>query len=148
MAQITVNAKTYELVPLNDLTLDEAMVMWEYTKISLDQIPDLEGFNPGVTAALIHIAVARAETGETTKTIRQVVGQIKMSELEQVFAQISEDVEELPPPNAPEPSSPSSGSGETSSPTGEPAQAPTPANGSGSRGLDTGATYDRVTSAL
>jgi hypothetical protein len=139
MAQITVNAKPYELVTLDDLTLDEAIVMWEYTKLSLDQIPDLEGFHPGVVAALIHVAVARAEPGETAKTIRQVVGQIKVRELERVFADISVEVEELPPPNAPGSRSPSSGSGETSSTTGEPAQEPTEANGSGSPGSDTGA---------
>jgi hypothetical protein len=146
MAVITVNAKPYELVSLDDLTLDEAIVMWEYTKLSLDQIPDLEGFHPGVVAGLIHVAVARAEPGESTKTIRQVVGQIKVSELQDVFADISVEVEELPPPSAPGQSSPSSSSGEGSSPTGEPAPEPTPANGSGSLSSDTGAASDRVTS--
>jgi hypothetical protein len=140
MPVITVNGKPYELVSISDLTLNEAIVVWEYAKISLDQVPDLEGFHPGLVAALIHVAVARAEPGETTKTIRQVVGRIKVSELEQVFADISEEVEEVPPPSAPEPSSPSSDSGGTSSIIGEPAPAPAPANGSGSPGSGTGAT--------
>jgi hypothetical protein len=138
MPQITVNGKPYELVMLSDLTLDEAIVVWDYAKVSLDQVPDLEGFHPGLVAALIHVAVARAEPGETQKSIRQVVGKIKVSELEQVFTEISVEVEELPPPSATEPSSPSTGSGETSSATGEPAPAPTEANGSGSPGSDTG----------
>src|SRR4029077_5127085 len=139
MALITVNGKPYELVSLDDLTLDEAIVVWEYAKVSLDQIPDLEGFHPGVVAALIHVAVARAEPGETAKMIRQVVGKIKVSELEQVFADISEEVEEVPPPSAPGSSSPSTGSGETSEPTSELPPAPSAANGSGSPGSDTGA---------
>jgi hypothetical protein len=129
MAEITVNGRTYELVPLNELTLDEAIVVWEYSKLSLDQIADLEGFHPGVVAALIHIAVARAETGETSKTIRNT--------------DISEEVEELPSPEEPDASSPTSGSGGTSSPTGAPAPAHIPANGSGSPGSATGATSDQ-----
>jgi hypothetical protein len=140
MAQIIVNGKPYELVNLNDLTLDEAIVVWDYAKVSLDQIPDLDGFHPGVVAALIHVAVARAEPGETQKSIRGVVGKIKVSELEQVFADISEEVEELPPPSGPDASSPSSDSGEGSSPTGEPAPAATEANGSGSPSSGTGST--------
>ena len=140
MAEITVNGRTYELVPLNELTLDEAIVVWEYSKLSLDQIADLEGFHPGVVAALIHIAVARAETGETSKTIRKTVGRIKVADLEAIFTDISEEVEELPPPEEPDASSPTSGSGETSPPTGAPAPAHIPANGSGSRGSGTGAT--------
>jgi hypothetical protein len=140
MAEITVNGRTYELVPLNELTLDEAIVVWEYSKLSLDQIADLEGFHPGVVAALIHIAVARAETGETSKTIRKTVGRIKVADLEAIFTDISEEVEELPPPNEPDASSPTSGSGETSPATGAPAPAHIPANGSGSPGSATGAT--------
>src|SRR4029077_6451145 len=119
MALITVNGKPYELVSLDDLTLDEAIVVWEYAKVSLDQIPDLEGFHPGLVAALIHVAVARAEPGETAKTIRQVVGKIKVSELERVFADISVEVEELPPPSVPDVNSQSTASGATFSATGE-----------------------------
>jgi hypothetical protein len=147
MAQITVNGRPYELVTLDDLTLDEAIVVWDYSKMSLDQIPDLEGFHPGVVAALIHIAVARGEPGETAKAIRQAVGRIKVDELQAIFADLSVEVEELPPPDAPEPTSTSSGSGEVSSTTSEPHPEPSPANGSGSRGSDTGATSDPVTSA-
>lgn len=147
MAQITVNGRIYELVTLDDLTLDEAIVVWEYSKLSLDQIPDIEGFHPGVVAALIHIAVARGEPGETAKTIRQTVGKIKVAELQAIFMDMSEEVEELPPPTAPDATSPSSGSGVTSSTTGEPAPEPSQENGSGSLGSDTGAISDPVTSA-
>jgi len=148
MPQITVNGRQYELVTLDDLTLDEAIVVWDYTKLSLDQIPDLEGFHPGLTAALIHIAVARAEPGETTKTIRQQVGRIKVSELEKVFADISVEVDELPPPNAPDVSLPSGGSGEDSSATSAPPPEATGQNGTGHPGSATGATSDQPTLVL
>ena len=148
MAQITVNARTYELVTVDDLTLDEAMVVWEYTKLSLDQLPDIGGFHPGLIKALIHISVARGEPGETQRTIGQTVGQIKLKELNTVFLEISEEVDELPPPGGQAATSPGSGSGAGSSPTGEPAPEPSPLNGSGSPSSATGVTSVPVTSPI
>ena len=139
MPVITFNGKPYELVTLDDVTIDEAIVVWDYAHVSLDQIPDLEGMHPGVVKALIHIAVARGEPGETPKTIREMVGRLKMTELQDVFQEISEEVDELPPPNEPDAGSPSTGSGVISEPTGEPAPAPSEGNGSGSPGSATGA---------
>ena len=114
----------------------------------MDQIPDLEGFHPGLTAALIHISVARAETGESAKVIRETVGRIKVADLEQVFGDMSVEVDELPPPDAGPSSSPNDGSGEASSTTGEQAPVNARVNGSGSPGSDTGATSDPLTSVL
>jgi hypothetical protein len=139
MAQITVNSRVYDLVTIDQLTLDEAIVIWDYAHLSIDQIPDMDGFHPGVVAALIHISVARAEPGETARTIRRTVGQIKVADLEQVFMDISEDTDQVPPPDAPSSSSPSDGSGADSSGTGAPDPDNTQANGSGSPGSATGA---------
>ena len=92
MAQITVNGRPYELVPIDDLTLDEAMILNEYSKLTLDQIPDIEGFHPGVTKALIHIAVGvRVSRTETARTIRDTVGKLKIRDLLSVFEDISEE---------------------------------------------------------
>jgi hypothetical protein len=153
MAQIHVNGSSYELVTLGELTLDEAITVYEYAKVTLDQIPDMEGFHPGITAALIHISVARGEPGETQKTIRRTVGAIPVVDLQKVFADISVDTEdaELPPPQGPgaPPSSggSSNGSGAASSTPGEPAPDSTEDSGTGGPGSDTGATSDPVTSA-
>lgn len=145
MAQITVNARSYELVTLDDLTLDEAMVLWDYTRMNLDEVAEVEGFHAGVTKALIHISVARGEPGETSRTIGQTVGQIKLRELNSVFTEISEEVDERPPPA---PASSSSGSGAGSSSTGEPPPAANGPNGSGSPGWATGATSDPAISPI
>src|SRR3954463_10280446 len=83
MADIHVNGRHYPLVSIDELTLDEAMVVYDYTKMSLDQIPDLEGFHPGLIAALIHIAVARCEPRETGRQIRTTVGTTPVSSLEE-----------------------------------------------------------------
>lgn len=149
--QITVNGRSYRMVAVNEFTLDEAMIVWEYTKLGLDQIPDLEGDHPGLVAALIHIAVARGEPDESYKSIRRVVGQLPVTELDNVFAQISEEADRLPPPNGPDvargPDATTNASGAGSETPGVSPPAVSLPNSSGSRGSATGATSDPVTSA-
>jgi hypothetical protein len=143
MSQIHVNGRDYELVTVDQLTLDEAIVVYEYTRMSLDQISDADGFHPGLIAALIHISVARGEPGETTASLRKAVGAIPVADLETVFADA-----ELPPPQ-PEPTSAdglSDDSGAVSSTTSEQGPADIPEPGTGSRGSDTSAASGRLTS--
>jgi hypothetical protein len=116
VADIHVNGRTYPLVSLDGLTLDEAMVVYDYTKMSLDQIPDLDGFHPGLIAALIHVSVQRGEPRETARQIRAAVGAIPVASLEQVFMDISEEVpDDVDPPPAARPSNGSGGGSSTSS---------------------------------
>jgi len=143
VADIHVNGRTYPLVSLDELTLDEAMVFYDYTKMSLDEIPDLEGFHPGVVAALIHVAVARGEPRETGRQIRQAVGKIPMSSLEQVFMDISEEAGDVDPP----PASRTNGSGGGSSTSSDTAPDDTTQVSTGSPGWATGATSHRPISA-
>jgi len=141
MAEIQVNGRTYKLVGFDEYTLNEAMVFWEYTKMSQAEIADLDGFNPAVIAAMIHIAVARGEPGETERSIRAAVGAIPVSKLNEVFMEVSVEVpDEIPLPDAT-----ANGSGGGSSTSSVPPPAPSTPPASGSPGLATGATYDRQT---
>lgn len=143
MADIHVNGRTYPLVSLDELTLNEAMVVYDYTKLSLDQIPDLEGFHPGLIAALIHVAVQRGEPRETARQIRETVGNIHVSSLEQVFMDISEEVpDDVDPPQAVRQSNGSGGGSSTSSVSGPDDVTQVSI---GSPGLDTGATWPQKT---
>jgi hypothetical protein len=143
VAEIHVNGRDYQLVSIDQLTLDEAMLVWDYTKLSLDQLGDLEGFHPGLIAALIHISVARGQPGEPARQIRQVVGKLPVAELENVFMDISEEVPDTDPP----PASTNGASGAGSSTSTEPAPADTPRASTGSPGSATGATSAPGTSA-
>ena len=142
MADINVNGRVYQLVTIDELTLAEAMVLWEYTKMGLDEIAANEGFNPGVIAALIHVSVARGEPGETDRSIRQVVGAIPVARLNDVFVDVSVEV----PDEIPLPESSSNGSGGASPPSTVQPPAPVTPPVTGSPGLATGATYDPRTS--
>ena len=144
MADIHVNGRTYPLVSLDELTLNEAMVVYDYTKMSLDEIPDLEGFHPGLIAALIHVAVQRGEPRETARQIRDTVGAIPVASLEQVFMDISEEVpDDVDPPRLPEQSNGSGGGSSTSS---EPDPDDATPLFTGSPGSVTGVTWPHATS--
>jgi len=141
MAEIQVNGRTYRLVGFDEYTLNEAMVFFEYTKMSQAEIVDIDGFNPAVVAAMIHIAVARGEPGETERSIRAAVGAIPVAKLNEVFMEVSVEVpDELPLPDATR-----NGSGDGSSTSSELPLALSPPQASGSPGSATGAAYDRQT---
>jgi len=110
--------------------LAEAMVVFDYTKMGLDEIAEVEGFNPGVIAALIHVSVARGEPGETDRQIRAVVGAIPVARLNEVFMDVSVEV----PDEVPLPAATSNGSGGGSSTSSAPPQAPSTQPATGSRG--------------
>jgi len=130
MAEIQVNGRTYPLVTIDELTLAEAMVVWDYTRMGLDEIADIEGFYPGVIAALIHVSVARGEPDENDRQIRQVVGAIPVAKLNEVFMDVSVEV----PDEVPLPDNTSNGSGDGSPTSSVPALAPSTRPVTGSRG--------------
>jgi len=141
---INYGGREYDLVMLDQFTINEAIVLWNYAQLSLADIPDLEGFHPGVIAAIIHVSIARVEVDQSEKSIRKAVGAIPIADLEAMFVAVSEEVDELPPSNG---SAGSNGSSEptgTSGASGGPDTAPTltnvPATGSGTRLSATGAT--------
>jgi len=130
MAEINVNGRTYQLVTIDELTLAEAMVVWDYTRMGLDEIADIEGFYPGVIAALIHVSVARGQPDENDRQIRQVVGAIPVAKLNEVFMDVSVEV----PDEVPLPDNTSNGSGDGSRTSSVPAPAPSTRPVTGSRG--------------
>ena len=141
MAEINVNGRVYQLVTLDELTLAEAMVVWDYTRMGLDEIAEIEGFNPGVIASLIHVSVARGEPHENDRQIRAVVGAIPVARLNEVFIEVSVEV----PDEVPLPDATSNGSGDGSSTSSAQLPAPSTPPATGSRGSATGATYGRRT---
>jgi hypothetical protein len=130
MADIQVNGRTYRLVAFDEYTLNEAMVFWDYTKMSQAEISEVEGFNPAVIAAMIHIAVARGEPGETERSIRAAVGQIPVAKLNDVFMEVSVEA----PDDVPLPDATRNGSGDGSSTSSVQPPAPSTQPVTGSRG--------------
>lgn len=149
---IKFNGREYPIVPLDEFTIDEAILLYDYSKMGPDEVMEMEGFHPGVVGALINVAVARVQPETPQKEIRAAIGVTKLSDLEEIFAGISEEAvdETVPPPNGP--SEPTEldeterSSGADSSRTGGTYPDAIGANGSGMPGLVPAATSVRVTS--
>ena len=144
--------KTYPLVSVTDFTVDENLVLWHWAQIGPDQIPELAGVHVGVLAAIIEVSVAREDPRIQTRQLRQEIGKLKQTDLEEVLADLLGDDDTVETPtSAPTVSAPNdentTSSGEDSSPTGASLRAVTEANGSGSGGSDGSSTSDLATSA-
>lgn len=99
--RIVIDGREYGMPAEETLTLDEAIVIHDYSKLTLDQIEG-NGGHPGLIKALIHIAVARARKDLTAKDISGIVGSLTLTQL--VEAQQGSDAR---PPDSPEESKPS-----------------------------------------
>jgi len=150
---ITIDGHRIDLAPLDSYTMDDAMVLWAYTEMTLDQVAETDGFVPGVVAALIHVSIGRAYPKMQEKQIRKQVGAIPLTDLAAIFEDISVEVDEqVPPPSALEPTSAdattAAASGPTSGGGGELSLVNNQDPGSGQRGsLTSLADFARVTSA-
>jgi hypothetical protein len=105
MAKIKFNGEEYELVDFNTITIDEALILREYSDLNIDQVEDA-GFHAGIIGALIHISVSRADPTITKKQLRELVGKMPMADLAQVFEDIATETDEddARPPASPAPS--------------------------------------------
>lgn len=141
MADIHWNGRDYPLVPIDQVTIDEAILIERYSGVTMDRIPEMDNVTLGVVKALIHISVARVEVDESEVSIGKAVGRTPYLDLQKILLAVSEEVddESVPPPNATSSDASSTGSGGSSEPTGEPAPDSSPENGTGSRGSATGA---------
>lgn len=94
-----IDGEEYPFDSADSLTMDEAIILHDYSGLTLDQLVDIEGFNPKVIAAFMHIAVLRRKPDLKQAQIRKLVGAVKIEDLEGAF----EEAEAEPGPPAPAP---------------------------------------------
>ena len=149
---IKFNGADYEAVPLDEFTIDEALILWDYAKMGPDEVVEVEGFHPGVVKALIHVAVARARPDVSARELGRLIGAVPLAKLDDIFQDISEEVDDpsVPPPSGPEPESKTDesngSSGDGSSSGGARPLAVIPGDGSGPLGSALSADSGRVMS--
>lgn len=100
---ITINHQKIEFVPLDDYDIDEAVVLYEWCQMTLDQVAEIKGFVPGVVAGLIHVSVQRANPNISKKAVRDMVGKLKVVDLQTVFEDMTVETtkdDAGPPANA------------------------------------------------
>lgn len=106
------NGEDLELPEVSTVDLDEAIVLYNYSGLTLDQLEDLEGLHPGVLAGLVHIAVARANPDMKAKDIEKAVRKLNLADL---LASVKDEKEKEPEPDLLKHSNKSSGGNGASS---------------------------------
>ena len=96
-AKFVINGRDYDIPGIDTFNLDEAMVLYHYSKLTLDQVADLEGVHPGVVAALLHVGIARAEPDARLKDIEKVVRAVSVMELIEKMEAATDDDAVDPP---------------------------------------------------
>jgi hypothetical protein len=103
MAKVKINNEEYEFVGVDTITLDDAIILYEYSGLTLDQIYEFEGHvHPGLIAAILHVSIARAKPELKKREVREFVGRLELSAFEEMFKDFDETVEEdARPPESP-----------------------------------------------
>jgi hypothetical protein len=81
MADFKVNGKEIDLPDMGTFSIDEAIVLYEYSGMTLDQAEEIEGLHPGIIGGLVHIAIARAEPERKAKEIEKAVRAMNLLDL-------------------------------------------------------------------
>lgn len=111
-AKFRIGNAEYDFPTIDTFTMDEAIVLYDYSGVTLDTLDDVEGVHPGVLAALAHVAIQRADPDMKPAHVKALVRGLNLLEL--IAGMPGDEDEDKPdPPQTPSPGS-SAGS-ETSS---------------------------------
>ncbi len=81
MIRFIANGKEFELPDSGTFTLDEGIVMYGYSGLTMDAISEIEGLHPGVIAGLVHVGIARANPEIKAKEIEAEVRRLNIADL-------------------------------------------------------------------
>jgi len=123
-ARFKVNGKEYEIPTLDTFTLNEAIVLHQYSGLTLDELEDVDGLHPGVIASLLHVAIQRGEPSLKPSVVRQMVESVNLVALLESLPEAATDS----PPEQTLPSSESSDGSESSSGDGSSTASDDPAS--------------------
>jgi hypothetical protein len=146
--KIKIDGVEYDWPEVESLTLDEAVILYDHSGLTLDQIPDLKGtFHPGFIKGMLHIAVVRVRPDVPRREIEERLGTLKLGEMDEVFASMGEDDESPEEDSATKSGESSLSSGEAGTAASESIPAPAIPEDSGEQGSAIGSDSDRATLA-
>lgn len=88
-----IEGREYPIPTQETLTMDEAVLIHDYSGITLDQIPQQPG-NPKVLKALVHIAYQRGHPDADQDVIRDMIGMVTLVDL---LGAVEEEDDAVPP---------------------------------------------------
>ena len=93
--------KDYPIPSIDTFNLDEAMVLYHYSKLTLDQVPEQEGVHPGVIATMVHVGFTRANPAARFRDVEKAVRAVNLTELIAKIEIGTEEDDAADPPEIP-----------------------------------------------
>ena len=148
MPRLKIDGNEYEFPTLDSINLDEAVILERYAGVTLDKLEPGDGLPAGALKGLIIIAVARVRTDATEREIAERIGQLKLTELNNVVQDDEPDEPDPPSPASADNDASTARSGGAGLDGGAPPPAPSHRNGTGTPVSDTGPVSVPETSAV
>ena len=92
-----IEGREYQFVPLDEFNMGEAMILYDYSSLSLDDVKDNAG-NPGVMAAFLHVAYARGNPHLSRAQVRAIVEAVNLLDLVEQIAKFIDAEDDAGPP--------------------------------------------------
>lgn len=96
-AKFVIDGREYEIPSLDTFTMGEALTLYEYSGLALEDIDEAIGGHPGVIAAFMHISYERGNPGVKKAAVRRM---IESSNLAEALEQFQGEGDESPPEEA------------------------------------------------
>jgi hypothetical protein len=146
--KIKIDGVEYDWPEVESLTLDEAVILYDHSGLTLDQIPDLKGtFHPGFIKGMLHIAVVRVRPDVPRREIEERLGKLKLGEMDEVFESMGDEDESPEEGSAPKSGESSLSSGKSGTAASESSPALVTPEDFGAPGSGIGLGSDRATLA-
>ena len=114
-AHFVIDGRDYEIPSLETFTMGEAVTLYEYSGLTLDQIDEDTPAHPGLIAAFMHIAYERGNPGVKKQKVRDLIEQSNLLDAMQNFFTAPAGEDDADPPAVAETVN---GSGSSGTPSG------------------------------
>ncbi len=91
--RITIEGTPYVIPTLASMDLDEHIVLFDYTSMTIDQMFDVEGLNPRLIKGLLHVAIQRSDPALSDREIKEMLKVNYMNIIDQ-FVALAESAED------------------------------------------------------
>lgn len=93
-AQFEIDGKEYPIPDIETLNMDEAMIMYDYSGMTIDEIDETIGLHPGLIAGFMHVSYSRKNPGASKAAVTRLIRGANMMDAVKQFAKKAEEAEE------------------------------------------------------
>lgn len=116
-SMFVIDGREYPVPAIETLNMEEAMVVHEYSGLTIDEIDEATGLHPGLVAGFMHVAHQRGNPDLKKTAVEKIIKGSNMVDAVRQFAADDDEEEDSPEATQNEPETPSSPESSPSSET-------------------------------